>query len=274
MTQKNFLPEHKLDIIGALLLIAGAFVPSMAVGFCFITYDLITGYDTVNSDYTLVIANTIMWVGAIWTFDYFSYRPQTGKKLNFDLSSRDLSTYIIIFGMMIGMMFIGETITSLIPITGPIFGPLYDSFSRLMEQMTSDTSTMILMVVILAPLFEEIVFRGIIQKGMINNGFNPTNAIIISSIIFGLVHANPWQFVGAGLLGYVLGLVYHKTNSLLLPILLHAFNNLTSVITTEYFKIESFGEIFNVSQWVIFGIGIVLFTIFHQLFLKKYPSKL
>ena len=76
------------------------------------------------------------------------------------------------------------------------------------------------MAVVMAPIFEEIVFRGILQKGLINKGWEPTKAIWVSAIVFGFVHGNPWQFVGAVLLGYVLGLVYHRTKSLLMPILL------------------------------------------------------
>ena len=171
---------------------------------------------------------------------------------------------------MLGMMFIGEFITSQIPTTGPFFGEYYQYFSKLMEQMTNDTATLILLAVFMAPLFEEIIFRGIIMKGLLNKGMKPFPAILISAVVFGLVHGNPWQFIGAILLGSVLGLVYYKTKSLLLPILLHAFNNLCAVILLTYYKTESFGETFKVSEWLILAIGTVLFTTFYILFTKKY----
>ena len=129
---------------------------------------------------------------------------------------------------------------------------------------------MIVLAVIMAPIFEEIVFRGIIQKGLINKGMNPATAIIISSVVFGLVHGNPWQFVGAVLLGCVLGFVYHKTKSLLLPILLHAFNNLCSSILIFYGDSESFADVFRISEWLVLGIGIILFAVFYYLFIRKY----
>ena len=129
---------------------------------------------------------------------------------------------------------------------------------------------MIVLAVIMAPIFEEIVFRGIIQKGLINKGMNPATAIIIASVVFGLVHANPWQFVGAVLLGCVLGFVYHRTKSLLLPILLHAFNNLCSSILIFYGDSESFADVFRISEWLVLGIGIILFAVFYYLFTRKY----
>ena len=171
---------------------------------------------------------------------------------------------------MLGMMFIGEFITSQIPISGPFFGEYYQYFERLMQQMTSDKATLILLAVIMAPIFEEIIFRGIIQKGLINKGVKPWKAILMAAIVFGLVHGNPWQFVGAVLLGSVLGLVYYKTKSLLLPILLHAFNNLCSAMLIFYADTESFAETFKTSEWMILGIGIILFSVFCYLFLNKY----
>ena len=171
---------------------------------------------------------------------------------------------------MLGMMFIAEFITGQIPITGPFFGKYYDFFSRMMEQMTNDKPTMIVLAVIMAPIFEEIVFRGIIQKGLINKGMKPISAIVIASVVFGLVHGNPWQFVGAVLLGCVLGFVYYKTKSLLLPILLHAFNNLCSSILIFYADTESFAEVFKISEWTVLAIGVVLFSVFYYLFTRKY----
>ncbi|MCB4235379.1 CPBP family intramembrane metalloprotease [Kaistella anthropi] len=213
-------------------------------------------------DFYLMVVNAAGYLGAIFAFDYFVVRPQTGKKLNFNFSPTNFGTYLIIFPMMFGMMLIAEFITSQIPISGPFFGEYYAYFSKMMEQMTNDKATMIVMAVIMAPIFEEIVFRGIIQKGLINKGTKPGVAIAISSIVFGLVHGNPWQFVGAVLLGSVLGFVYYKTKSLLLPIFLHAFNNLCSSVLIFYGNTESFADFFKVSEWVILFVGIVLFAVF------------
>lgn len=171
---------------------------------------------------------------------------------------------------MLGMMFIGEFVTSQIPTTGPFFGEYYDFFTQLMGQLTNNPVVMIITAVIMAPIFEEIIFRGIIQKGLVNKGVKPWKAILFAAIIFGLVHGNPWQFVGAVLLGCVLGLVYEKTKSLLLPMLLHGFNNLCSSILIFYTKNESFSEALKVSEWIILAIGIVLFSLFYYLFVKKY----
>ena len=270
MAENSSRKKIIFDWKGAFALIGGMIVGTAAVSVINVFSMFVFNENLQYNDFYLMLTNAAGFVGAIFAFDYFIARPQTGRKLNFNFSPTNVGTYLLIFPMMLGMMFIAEFITSQIPITGPFFGEYYEFFSRLMEQMTKDKATMIVLAVIMAPIFEEIVFRGIIQKGLINKGMNPATAIIISSVVFGLVHGNPWQFVGAVLLGCVLGLVYHKTKSLLLPILLHAFNNLCSSILIFYGDSESFADVFRLSEWLVLGIGIILFAVFYYLFTLKY----
>ena len=265
-SRKKFIFDWK----GAFALIGGMIIGTSLVSLINVISIFIFNVNLQYTDFYLMVANAGGFLGAIFAFDYFIARPQTGRKLNFNFSPTNVGTYLLIFPMMLGMMFIAEFITAQIPITGPFFGEYYEFFSRLMEQMTKDKATMIVLAVIMAPIFEEIVFRGIIQKGLINKGMNPATAIIIASVVFGLVHANPWQFVGAVLLGCVLGFVYHRTKSLLLPILLHAFNNLCSSILIFYGDSESFADVFRISEWLVLGIGIILFAVFYYLFTRKY----
>ncbi|MDP9960969.1 CPBP family intramembrane glutamic endopeptidase [Chryseobacterium lathyri] len=263
-------PKFTFTWIGGLVLVAGLFTGTMAVSFFGSFWKIAFKENLELKDWFMMVTNAAGFLTAIAFFDFFIVRPSTGKKLNFNFSTTNFSTYLLIFPMMMGMMLISEFITSLIPTTGPFWGKYYDFFSQLMEQLTFEPVIMIIMTVIMAPIFEEIIFRGIIQKGLINKGVNPQRAIFYASVIFGLVHANPWQFVGAVLLGCVLGLVYYKTKSLLLPMLLHGFNNLCSSLLVTYTKSESFADAFKISEWVILAVGIVLFSLFYYLFTKKY----
>ena len=51
-------------------------------------------------------------------------------------------------------------------------------------------------IVIAAPVLEELIFRGIILNGLLKR-YSPLKSVLISSILFGVVHLNPWQFVAA-----------------------------------------------------------------------------
>lgn len=270
MSENSVSNQYIFNWKGALVLIAGMIVGTSVVSLVNVFSMFVLKTNLQYSDFYLMIVNAAGFLGSILAFDLLIVRPQIGRKLNFNLSSPNLGTYLIIFPMMFGMMLIAEFITSQIPVTGPFFGPFFEFFSDLMAKMTADKATLIVLAVIMAPLFEEIVFRGIIQKGLINKGMKPTSAIIIAAVIFGLVHGNPWQFVGAVLLGCVLGVVYQKTKSLLMPILLHAFNNLISALLIFYANTESFSETFKVSEWLLLALGIVLLSVFYYLFTRKY----
>lgn len=268
--EKSKYPNFKFTWIGGLVLLAGLFFGTMVVS-SFNVFWMFTFKENLQyRDWFFMITNAAGFLTAIAFFDFFIVRRTTGMKLNFNFSPTNFSTYLLIFPMMIGMMFIAEFITAQIPTTGPFFGKYYDFFTQMMEKLTDDPVVMIITAVICAPIFEEIIFRGIIQKGLINKGVEPKMAIVFASVIFGAVHGNPWQFVGAVLLGCVLGLVYYKTKSLLLPMLLHGFNNLCSTLLITYVKTESFADAFKVSEWIILTIGMALFSLFYFLFMKKY----
>ena len=80
---------------------------------------------------------------------------------------------------------------------------------------------------ILAPLAEEVVFRGAILRTLLGimSKKNHWVAIMISAAIFGVVHANLAQFINALLMGLILGWMYYRTGSLVPGILLHWVNN-------------------------------------------------
>lgn len=80
---------------------------------------------------------------------------------------------------------------------------------------------------ILAPLAEEIVFRGAILRTLLDmvSKKNHWVAIFISAAVFGLIHGNEAQFINALLMGLLLGWMYYRTKSLVPGILMHWVNN-------------------------------------------------
>ena len=80
---------------------------------------------------------------------------------------------------------------------------------------------------------EEYLFRGVILSNVLPYG--KTNAVIVSAVMFGLMHQNPAQMLYATAAGIVLGLVYIRTRSIWGVFLIHFFNNLISVIQQTLF---------------------------------------
>ena len=88
---------------------------------------------------------------------------------------------------------------------------------------------------ILAPLAEEVVFRGAILRTLLGimSKKNHWVAIIISAALFGLAHFNAAQFINALLMGLLLGWMYYRTGSLIPGILLHWINNTMAYVLTN-----------------------------------------
>lgn len=87
----------------------------------------------------------------------------------------------------------------------------------------------ILGAVILAPIGEELIYRGIVLRcsAKISQRF----AIFFSAFIFGIMHGNPYQFVLGFLLGIPLAMVTLKTGSLIPAIICHMMNNLLASVS-------------------------------------------
>lgn len=86
----------------------------------------------------------------------------------------------------------------------------------------------------IAPFVEEIFFRGFLYSALrkkVGVGW----AIILSAVIFGFMHANAWTVIPVIIIGVVLAYLYEREKSLGPPIILHALNNLTSIILVYYF---------------------------------------
>jgi len=95
-----------------------------------------------------------------------------------------------------------------------------------------------MMAVVLAPIIEEIVFRGVIFRSLRN--INYPLAIIVSSLLFGLLHVIQSLFTGNyidllygsvyAMLGYYLGLNYERSGNILVPIGMHVTLNFVSML--------------------------------------------
>ena len=81
--------------------------------------------------------------------------------------------------------------------------------------------------VMLAPVFEEVIFRGY-TAGILRRLYGGLAAWLASSLIFGLVHLIPSVVLSATFSGLVLGYYYLRYRSLMMVIILHAMNNITA----------------------------------------------
>lgn len=113
---------------------------------------------------------------------------------------------------------------------------LNSTYSYLINYPFSATIT----IAIIAPIMEELLFRGIILQGFLNFGYKKYYALLISSCMFSIYHFNFYQMIPAFFLGTIIGWSYLISNSIILPIFLHLINNLFICLFYIIFKKTSF----------------------------------
>lgn len=82
----------------------------------------------------------------------------------------------------------------------------------------------ILTICVLAPIIEEMFFRGVILRGFLHN-YRPWTAILLAALLFGLRHLDPGHAIVAATTGVVVGWLYYATRSLWPAVFAHAFQN-------------------------------------------------
>lgn len=86
-------------------------------------------------------------------------------------------------------------------------------------------------VALIAPLIEELLFRGLLQKSL-SHKMPVWAAIAISALIFGAMHMDPYAMPPLVMMGAIFGVIYHLTGSLRVTILLHMINNAAALALT------------------------------------------
>jgi len=91
----------------------------------------------------------------------------------------------------------------------------------------------IAVVVLLAPVFEEIFFRGLFYSSL-RRRLGPRAAVAVNGIIFGALHFQPIYMISLVLVGMVLAYLYEKTGSLFASMTAHALYNLAVVLVALF----------------------------------------
>lgn len=107
--------------------------------------------------------------------------------------------------------------------------PLSAQEEAMFERMGTGNLASVLVTCVLAPVLEEMLFRGLILRSFLRQ-YPRGGAIVGSAVLFGVAHLNIYQFFAALALGCVAGWLYERTRSLIPCIALHASYNSTLVV--------------------------------------------
>ncbi len=125
--------------------------------------------------------------------------------------------------------------------------PGIDSVAKHAEKMYSDAIASmsnlqgwgqfvlaIFIVALLPAMFEELLFRGVLQNLLVKWTKKPVVALIITSLLFSFIHASYYLFISRFVLGYALGLLFFKTKNIWINIFAHFMNNLMALSVLFY----------------------------------------
>lgn len=211
----------------------------------FITVTLISG-----------IVSTLAMAAHILGWKYVQLNKETLSVYSYRLLA---ASCVFVIGMGMWTSYLSEWITT-----------LSEEFIRTMKIMMGNPLGVI-SVVILAPIVEELVFRGAIMGHLLKTGKSPVFAILVSSLVFGIVHGNLEQAPFAFILGLALGWVYYRTGSLLPSICMHFVNN--GLTTVNYYLSDnpfaSMQEEMGLAGATLYAIGGILISLACIFYIRK-----
>jgi membrane protease YdiL (CAAX protease family) len=126
-------------------------------------------------------------------------------------------------------------------------------------------------VILLGPILEELVFRGTILTGMLEN-YTSRKAILLTAIFFALVHGELFQVIPAFFWGLLFGYTFYKTRSIVLVILLHMTANFSSLLSYwghPFNQPYTFLSAYGPYSWLVYSFALVGLVIGCYLLFKK-----
>lgn len=113
---------------------------------------------------------------------------------------------------------------------------------------------------LMAPLAEELVFRGAILRSLLKWNSRPWVAIAISAVLFSVAHMNPAQMPHTFLIGLLLGWMYWRTNSIVPGVAFHWVNNTVAYVLYNFYPSPDLKltDLFSSQQHVLMAVGFSL----------------
>lgn len=245
-------------IQGLLMAFASIFVVSLLYTVITNLFMLITGVNQLNTevDYCLMVMAVMISIIPfyIWYKKFVSHRQVESIDLKDVFSIKNIGIYL-----MLGIgcqLFISGVLTKL----RPLFETLFSYYDQTMSGLfTSDPILVAAYVIVLAPIMEELIMRGILFNRL-RYEFSFFTANLIQALVFGIYHLDIVQGIYAFVLGLILGYVYEKTRTLLSPILLHIVINASGFLL----PFLPFGKYIDI--WLQICIGCILLFVALHLF--------
>ena len=137
----------------------------------------------------------------------------------------------------------------------------------------------IVAIAVVAPIVEELVFREAVIGSLLRHRVHRWQAVLISAVLFAVVHFNPVQIPFAFVMGLIFGIIYVKMGNIVMTSFLHIINNSLAVVEMNVLgeKADSFSYTSalggTIAVWMYIIVSSVLCYVFLTQFWIKYHRK-
>lgn len=233
-----------------------------------------------TADYVLTV---VIQVGLLFLLSIFLFKGLTKEKLK-DVFSfcrfKKINWKAILISIAIGLVvyLLNVLITTFFNAFLSALGYQFSSGGAMTSYPVWLLFVNILMTAILPAICEETTHRGLLLNGL--TGMGQKKALILSSVLFGLLHLNIEQVFYATLIGLLVGYITCITNSIYPAMIIHFMNNATSVLMgfSSFHKLGLEIGFTYLNSWLtnspILGLLFMIILIVAMLFLLKFLIKL
>lgn len=177
---------------------------------------------------SFIIGQGFMLVPLIWFLT--SRKEPLLKRLRLN----PISSFTVLMSVLfsIGLIILSDELDKIVQIFIPAPEYIVDLNGLLRPDTMLGFILLFVAVAIIAPLGEELLFRGFLQQFLEKYWKDVTRAILVTALFFATIHMNPYWFIQIYFLGIMLGFLAWKTGSVFPPLILHGLNNSFAMIAS------------------------------------------
>ncbi len=206
----------------------------------------VTDYIMQYIIYAVIVAQILTLIGAVIWYGILIKKKNVNRPVKDCVNARTVLMCIL---AGIGLQLVIDFFLNIVALAFP---NAMGAYSELVETVGIGETTWIslLATVILAPISEELLFRGLTLRFLRSAGVKFAIANVLQALFFGILHLNLVQGIYAFVVGLVLGYVAGKCRTVFLPILLHLCFNFTGTFLSALLSGNS--------GWLMQGILMVI----------------
>ena len=218
---KYFFIWLGLNIIATFLVIIVGYIVCAIIGHPFPALEDIMDHSGITLG-TLVVTDLLVLL-VFWMRKYTRFGFNYGFTYGESFSSKRLYLWATVGAL--GLLIFDVMAQFYLPI------PEDPEIMETLEQMMKNPFG-VLSICLIGPLAEEVVFRGAIERRLLEKNWSPWYAIVISALFFAVAHMNFAQGFTAAVIGIFMGWVYYRTRSIWPSVFIHVLNNTTATIVS------------------------------------------